>query len=168
MAANHVSTARSGHSGVSTEKLLSTAHGFIDALSSLDVDRMLALRTSDCQQVILPASLGREPLSNEEFRAMYSGYLTKAKFSDYTIKVLSSAVDPIQKKVVLYGKGEATTLAGPFKSEYVFLLTMVEENNDEIRISKVEEFVDSNLSIQEGGTFDVVLLQRGIEGATLD
>ena len=59
-------------------------------------------------------------------------------------------MDIEQQKVVLHANGEAATLAGPFKSEYVFLLTMVTEHGT-VRLSRVEEFVDSKLSAEEGG-----------------
>ena len=41
---------------MSYEQLLGISQDFIAALSSVDVDMMLALRTPDCQQVILPMS----------------------------------------------------------------------------------------------------------------
>lgn len=59
----------------------------------------------------------------------------------------SVTVDTDQKRVVMHGNGAATTLAGPFSSEYVFVLHMT-ENGEKIR--KVEEFVDSALSKAEG------------------
>lgn len=52
---------------------------------------------------------------------------------------------------MLHASGEATTLAGEFKSEYVFLLTMVRGSGGKVLLSRVEEFVDSKLAAEEGG-----------------
>ena len=54
-------------STMSYDQLLQTSQDFIAALSSLDVDKMLALRAPDCQHIILPTSLGRKGMSNEEY-----------------------------------------------------------------------------------------------------
>lgn len=51
---------------IPTSELLATANAFTAALASLDIEQMLALRTGNCQQVILPRSLGRKPMSNAE------------------------------------------------------------------------------------------------------
>ncbi|KUL87488.1 hypothetical protein ZTR_04573 [Talaromyces verruculosus] len=127
------------------ETLRDTGRKFIDALSSLEIDDMLKLRTPDCLQYIWPASMGRSPMTNDEFNTTYSKVLKH--FSNYSITVHSVTVDTAQKRVVMHGSGSATTLAGPFSSEYIFILHMT-ENGENIR--KVEEFVDSALSKAEG------------------
>lgn len=55
-----------GSASTEIQTLTDTAHAFIDALASLNLDNMLALRTPDCQQYIWPMSLGRKPMGNEE------------------------------------------------------------------------------------------------------
>lgn len=56
-------------------------------------------------------------------------------------------MDVGQTKVVLHASGEATTIAGPFRSEYIFTLHLTEDGH---KVRKVEEFVDSALSKDQG------------------
>ena len=48
-----------------------TSQALLDAYNAWNIDQILAMRTSDCMQYILPASLGREPRNNEEYRAFF-------------------------------------------------------------------------------------------------
>ena len=75
-------------STMSYDQLLQTSQDFIAALSSLDVDKMLALRAPDCEHVILPASLGRKGMSNEEYDASFSLYFSSPLFSTPKTQIL--------------------------------------------------------------------------------
>ena len=53
------------------DKQKQTAIDFVDGYNEFNVEGFLARRSKDCIHKILPASLERPPLSNEEYIAIY-------------------------------------------------------------------------------------------------
>ena len=47
------------------ETLTALAHTFLDRLSTLNIDAMLEIRTTDCIHSIGPSSMNRPPMDND-------------------------------------------------------------------------------------------------------
>jgi len=68
-------------STLATQK--ATAQTVLDAYNAWDMDKILAFRTPDCQQQVLPASMGRQSMSNSEYREYLSPILPS--FRKFTV-----------------------------------------------------------------------------------
>ena len=71
-------------SSLETQK--KTSQALIDAYNAWNIDQILAMRTSDCMQYILPASLGREPCNNEEYRAFFEQQMMPL-FKEFSVRL---------------------------------------------------------------------------------
>jgi ketosteroid isomerase-like protein len=123
---------------MSSSKLVETAHALIDAYHAQDAEKIMALRTPDCEQVVFPVSLQRPPQKNTEFLAHFSAM--KGIFWGWKSEVLDTVVDAPAHKVVLHSIARAESAIGPFENEMVFTIWMTD---DDSQIKQVREFVDS-------------------------
>lgn len=60
----------------------------IDAYNVWDIERILAYRTPDCKQQILPATLNRSPKSNDEYRAYFE--TIEPLYINFTVRIILS------------------------------------------------------------------------------
>jgi hypothetical protein len=59
----------------------------IDAYNAWDVDRIIAYRTSDCKQQVLPATLNRTAKSNDEYRAFFKSI--EPLYKNFTVRLIT-------------------------------------------------------------------------------
>ncbi|KAH8678504.1 hypothetical protein BX600DRAFT_431778 [Xylariales sp. PMI_506] len=138
-----------------SSKLLETALAQIEAYNKWDLDTILSLRTKDCIQQILPASLERPPRTNDEYREYFGTFIPL--FKNYNLEVLDTVVDQTAHKVALHAKSTADTPLGPYTNEYMLFFYMTE---DDSLINKVVEFVDSASSKQFFGSLGQLLKSK--------
>jgi hypothetical protein len=49
-----------------------TTQAVLDAYNAWDIDKIIAFRAPDCQQQVLPASMGRPSMNNSEYRERFN------------------------------------------------------------------------------------------------
>ncbi|KAF7513031.1 hypothetical protein GJ744_011297 [Endocarpon pusillum] len=120
------------------DTLKATANQFVEAANSLDMDRMIAVRSPDCVAYILPKSLAREPMSNEKFRQTYTGMVSNFRHLAYQVQ--STVVDTTLNTVVMHIIADGETIAGPWLNEYMYTLQMTEDGT---QVRGIHEFIDT-------------------------
>jgi hypothetical protein len=65
-----------------------TAQSVIDAYNSWDIDAIIAFRAPDCQQQVIPASMGRPSMNNDEYRDRFGKMIPC--FRNFTVKNIVS------------------------------------------------------------------------------
>ena len=101
----------------------------------------MAYRAPNCIHQVLPASLQRPPLNNEEYKAYFIPIMPA--FRDFRLKVHDTVVDEAARKVMMHASSTATTDLGPYKNEYVVILHMTDDGR---KVERFEEYVDSAYS----------------------
>ncbi|EHY55745.1 hypothetical protein ABEF92_003278 [Exophiala dermatitidis] len=130
-------------------QLLDTSTRFIHAYNAWTTESILSVRSPRCIHRTLPASRGRRPKTNDEFRQfiepllpVYRGF--RLSFvnddSDSDSDNSETVVDVEKRKVVLHLKSHADTDAGPYENEYYFVLSMNEAGD---LVDEVVEYLDS-------------------------
>ncbi|KAI1349545.1 hypothetical protein F5Y01DRAFT_183670 [Xylaria sp. FL0043] len=119
-----------------------TALAVIDAYNKWSIDAIMALRTDDCIQQILPKSLGRPAMDNAAYKAYFSAFMPH--FQNFTVTINDVYEDTQENKVVFWAQSEASTEIGPYTNEYVLIMYMNEAGD---KITKFLEFVDSSNSV---------------------
>ncbi|KAF5336308.1 hypothetical protein D9758_014475 [Tetrapyrgos nigripes] len=124
---------------IDTEALKATTQSFVSAYNSWDLEALMSesWRSPSCISQILPLSLERLPMNNEEWKKWF-GPRMKA-MSNFHIKVKEMIVDEKERKVVIWASSTGETIIGPYKNEYVFIL----ECGKDGRVEWIREFVDS-------------------------
>jgi ketosteroid isomerase-like protein len=123
-------------------QLLKTAYGLVDAYGRWDMDAIMENRAPNCTQQVFPTRLGRPALNNEEYRKYFEPFM--AYFDNYTMEVLEAVEDSEHHKVVLHIRATAQTPVGEYDNEFSVFVRMTE---DDQRINRIKEFVDSGFSI---------------------
>lgn len=123
---------------MSRSTLLETANAVIQAYNTWTVESVLSFRAPNCIQQILPLSLGRQPLNNEQYGAYFAPMMPA--FKDFHLTVANTVVDEEARQVVMHASSTASTEIGEYKNEYILVLHMTE---DVTQVELVEEFVDS-------------------------
>ncbi|KAJ9604944.1 hypothetical protein H2200_010333 [Cladophialophora chaetospira] len=124
-------------------ELLHTAKNLFVTYNKWNVEDIMAIRTSDCTHRVLPSSLGQAPLDNDAFRRFVENLMLGIpKGFNFTIDEKTPLVDESARKVVVFAKSKAETVAGPYANEYIFVVTVDESGN---KIAGVEEFVDATI-----------------------
>ncbi|KAH8882917.1 hypothetical protein GQ53DRAFT_883740 [Thozetella sp. PMI_491] len=118
-----------------------TLAGIFQAYNEWSPDKILSYRTEDCVHEILPRSLGRPPMSNEDHRAQFSTILTQ--FRKFTVKATDVFEDEKENKIVVWAHSTAETDIGPYANEYM-LVFYFNETGD--KIVRFLEWVDSAYS----------------------
>ena len=101
----------------------------------------MSFRAPNCIQYILPSSLNRPPLNNEQYAAYFVPIMPA--FQNFHVTVHDTIVDEAARKVVLRASSMATTALGPYNNEYTLILHMTEDGR---KVEKFYEFVDSAYS----------------------
>ncbi len=98
----------------------------------------MSFRAPNCIHYILPSSLNRPPLNNEQYAA-YFGSIIPA-FTGFHVTVHDTIVDEAAQKVLMHASSTATTVLGPYVNEYALILHMTEDGR---KVEKFYEFVNS-------------------------
>lgn len=152
------------------QTLLDTASVYIAGVNNPgpDLGGAIALRTPDCTQQMLPASLGflSRGLTNDEYVAYVQRVGQVAPLMNFTLRVADGrapVVDEEEKVVVLPLASSGETPFGPYENEYVIMLGMTADGS---RIRTVTEFVDSRVTGEFLGRIGLGYGLGGAEGGT--
>ncbi|KAK1753802.1 hypothetical protein QBC47DRAFT_48172 [Echria macrotheca] len=126
---------------MSASTLTQTAQRVVDAYNAWSIDQIMAFRSEDCIQEILPTSMNVPPQNNTQHEAHQR--MIAPFFTNFHLVVLEQTVDESAKKVTLWAKATADTVVGPYANEYVIALHMNEAGD---RVVLVREFVDSGFA----------------------
>ncbi|KAH7087114.1 hypothetical protein FB567DRAFT_602682 [Paraphoma chrysanthemicola] len=118
-----------------------TTQAVLDAYNAWDLDAILAFRAPDCQQQVLPASMGRPSMSNSEYRERLKILLPW--FRKFTVTVHTTVHDAEQHTCMMHATSTAETDIGPYANEYALVLHFTEDGKKVVRFL---EYVDSKYS----------------------
>ncbi|KAK0516664.1 hypothetical protein JMJ35_001267 [Cladonia borealis] len=121
--------------------LLETANAVIESYNTWTPEAVMAYRAPDCIMQILPASLGRQPMNNEQYLAYFTSIMPELRNFHVTVK--NTIVDEEARKVAMHASSTATTDLGDYSNEYMLVLHMTEDGK---KVVRGEEFVDSKRS----------------------
>ncbi|KAF1916292.1 hypothetical protein BDU57DRAFT_574111 [Ampelomyces quisqualis] len=131
-----------------------TTQAVLDAYNAWDLEKILAFRAPNCQQQVLPASMGRPSMSNDEYRQRLKQLLPW--FRKFTITVHAAVHDAEAHTCIMHATSTAETDIGPYGNEYALVLNFTNDGN---KVTKILEFVDSAYSIK----FFARLAEAGLE-----
>ncbi|KAI4670300.1 uncharacterized protein J4E79_000581 [Alternaria viburni] len=117
----------------------------IAAYNAWDIERILGYRTPDCKQNILPASLNRTAMTNDEYRVFFKRI--EPLYENFTARVLQETHDPEAHTCIIHARSTATTAIGPYGNEYALILTFTEDGT---KVKYFDEFVDSAYTLDYG------------------
>ncbi|KAI4629910.1 uncharacterized protein J4E87_003097 [Alternaria ethzedia] len=117
----------------------------IAAYNAWDIERILGYRTPDCKQNILPASLNRTAMTNDEYRVFFKRI--QPLYKNFTARVLQETHDPEAHTCIIHARSTATTAIGPYGNEYALILTFTEDGT---KVKYFDEFVDSAYTLDYG------------------
>ncbi|KAF4547595.1 SnoaL-like domain-containing protein [Elsinoe fawcettii] len=116
-----------------------TTEGFLYSFNGdWQPDATTAYRSADCQQRILPSTVGHMMRNREEWTAYFKTLAPMVKDAKMTIDDYISVPD--ERKVVCRSSMTASTAVGPFSNEYVWFFDFDEEGK---QITNIVEFLDS-------------------------
>ncbi|KAK4565596.1 hypothetical protein LTR86_004213 [Recurvomyces mirabilis] len=127
----------------SYNNMIRTTHRMIDGYNQWDIDAMIANRTPDCVTEILPKSMGREPMNNNEYRLYFASVMSM--FKSFTVIIESEMYDVQTNRAALHIRSVAQTPVGSYSNEYAFFLKFDHDCN---KISRFEEMVDSKYTVE--------------------
>lgn len=130
--------AEQNHRGVSVQRLV--AEELVDAFNRMDIDEIMSKRADGCMRHILPASLGQKPTNNDQYRATLQSL--RPIFKNFRLTVHDVLEDRDARRVSMYLKARADTLAGEYLNEYQWTMTFDETGQ---KIVHWTEFVDSSI-----------------------
>lgn len=128
---------------MSRSVLLETANTAIEGYNTRKPEALLAYRAPDCTHQVLPVSLGRESLNNEQYLAFFTTLMPA--FRNFHVTVKNTIVDEEARKVAMHASSAAMTDLGDYSNEYMLVLHMTEDGKKVVRF---EEFVDSKYSME--------------------
>lgn len=133
---------------VPRDTLVAVANEVIVAYNAWDPVAIQAYRTASCRHQVLPASLARPEMSNEEYAAFFGRLMSL--FSGFRVTVHDVYADAEGGKVVIHAMSRGDTPIGEYANEYMLVLVVVEvEDGQGKKVGKVDrflEFVDSHTS----------------------
>ena len=115
-----------------------TAEAVVDAFNRMDIDAIMAFRSDDCMRHILPSTLGHPPTNNKQYRASLERLIKI--FSNFSLTINDVVEDREARKICMYLRARADTLAGEYINEYMWTLSF---DTPGTRITNVNEFVDT-------------------------
>lgn len=127
---------------MSRAALLSTAQTVVEGFNTWTLESIMSFRAPNCIHYILPSSLKRPPLNNEQYTA-YFGSIMPA-FKGFHVTVHDTIVDEAARKVFMHASSTATTVLGPYSNEYSLILHMTEDGR---KVEKFYEYVNSAYTV---------------------
>ncbi|KAL8944332.1 MAG: hypothetical protein Q9216_000517 [Gyalolechia sp. 2 TL-2023] len=125
----------------SRSSLSQTAQTLISAYNAWDMEAIMDVRAPGCINYVIPTSLRRKPMNNEEYLSFFT--LTMPAFQGFHLTVHDTVIDEPARKVVMHLSSTASTPIGVYNNEYMLTLHMTEDGR---KVDKFEEFVDSRYS----------------------
>jgi ketosteroid isomerase-like protein len=138
-----------------------TTQAVLDAYNSWDLEKILAFRAPNCEQQVLPASMGRPSMNNSEYRTRMKELLplfrkftvTLTSFAHDTYEQLTSSQvtvhtavhDADEHKCIMHATSTAETDIGPYGNEYALVLFFTDDGK---KVTKFLEYVDSAYAMQ--------------------
>ena len=115
-----------------------TADAVVEAFNRMDIDAIISYRSADCVRHILPSTLGYPPTNNEQYRT----HLLKLKpiFRNFSLIINDVIEDTEGRRMCMYLRARADTLAGEYVNEYMWTLDFDETGT---KITANKEFVDT-------------------------
>ncbi|CZT15084.1 uncharacterized protein RCC_12288 [Ramularia collo-cygni] len=122
----------------SSQRLVATS--LVDAFNRMDIDEIMSVRAEGCMRHILPASLNQTPQNNSQYRST----LEKLNpiFSNFNLTIHDILEDREARRISMYVKARANTLAGEYLNEYQWTMTFDEKGE---KIVNWVEFVDGSV-----------------------
>ena len=121
-----------------TSRQRQVAEALVDEFNRMDIDAILSWRSDDCMRIIAPSTLGLAPMNNMQYRVSLER-LSRV-FNNFSLTVHDCIEDKEAKKICMYLRARADTLAGEYINEYMWTLMF---NDDGTKIVNVVEFVDT-------------------------
>ena len=115
-----------------------TAEAVVEAFNRMDIDTIISYRSDDCMRHILPSTLGHPPTNNEKYRASLERLIKV--FSNFSLTINDVVEDRGSRRICMYLRARADTLAGEYINEYMWTLSFDESGT---KITQVKEFVDT-------------------------
>ncbi|KAI1336128.1 hypothetical protein F5Y15DRAFT_212825 [Xylariaceae sp. FL0016] len=143
----------------STSQRRQTALAAIDAYNKWSLDAIMAYRSDDCITQVLPKSLGRPEMNNQEYRVFFGNMIPH--FRDFHVVINDIFEDETENKIVLWAHSTASTDIGPYANEYMLAWYF---NESGTKITKFLEFVDSANSHSFFPKLQEHLAQKGAGG----
>lgn len=166
-----------------------TAVEVMDAYKAWDIERVMAYRTEDCTQLVVPStflplslvfcyldtllpppgprlmedsveSLDRPAMDNATFRKYFGGMMPL--FKNFTPTVHQLVEDEKANTIAIWCSSTADTIIGPYGNEYMLLLFFNEAGD---KVEKVIEFVDTEYSKSFFGRLRAHLEQKEVEAS---
>ncbi|GAP87590.2 putative SLAM family member 5 [Rosellinia necatrix] len=122
-------------------QLVQTALALIESYNKWDIEAIMAIRTPDCIQQILPKTLGRPEMDNATYKLWFGAMIPY--FRNFNVTVDDIIEDVAANKVTLWAHSTSDSAVGPYANEYILILHMNEAGD---KITKFFEFVDSSQS----------------------
>ncbi|ROW15308.1 hypothetical protein VPNG_03042 [Cytospora leucostoma] len=110
----------------------------IEAYRSWDIERIMAYRTDDCTQEVIPKSLKQTPQDNATYRKYFASIVPL--FQDFQPTIHEIVEDERENKAFIWVSSKGETVIGPYGNEYTILLYF---NDAGDKVEKIVEFVDS-------------------------
>lgn len=125
--------------------LIQTANGYIAGFNTNTAEGVIACRTADCKQVIIPSSVpppwNSPPRTNEEYQGfVVPGFKMLRNIQIRLAKGEDMLVDEVSRKVLLHLTSTGETDFGPYANEYMIVLKMTDDGT---QIKEIVEFIDS-------------------------
>ena len=128
---------------MSRSTLLETANAAIEGFNTWTAESIMSYRAPNCIHQVLPLSLGRQPLNNEQYKAYFLPIMPA--FKNFHVAVQSTVVDVEARQIAMHATSTATTELGEYNNDYVLVLRMTEDGT---KVERFEEFVDSKYSVE--------------------
>lgn len=127
------------------DRLIQTANSYIAGFNTNTEEGIIACRTADCKQSILPKSVpppwSHPPRSNSEYQAfILPGFKMVRNLQIRLADGEDMIVDDVSRKVVLPLQSTGETEQGTYANEYMMVLKMTEDGTE---IKEIVEFIDS-------------------------
>lgn len=150
-----------------TAAMRATTEGFLhDFEGQWEEGATLSYRSPDCQHVMLPASLGQPPKSNDDFATYFKriaplvseakvfilpSYWRPVRADIFEMTINDFLAAPADRRVVCRSSMTAMTPTGKFENEYVWFFTF---NESGTKIIHIAEFLDSKATKDIRARFD--------------
>jgi len=116
-----------------------TALAAVQGFNDWTIEAILAPRAPDCTHHVLPATIGRPPMTNEQFQGLL--VMMIPKFKRFTVTIRDLIEDSESNKVVIWATSAGETVSGePYGNEYMLMLHFNETGD---KVTRFMEFVDS-------------------------
>ncbi|TVY57424.1 Core atranone cluster (CAC) protein, partial [Lachnellula suecica] len=123
-------------------RIRKTALAAVESYSDWNITSVMSYRSAKCSHEVLPKSLGRPPLNNEEYARHFASMLPW--FRNFKVTINDTFVDEKANKVVFWAQSTAETDIGPYTNEYMLVLYLNEEGD---KVDRFLEFVDVGVSM---------------------